>query len=158
MPPLMWQGEMRMKLITVASAALIFAMPVEAFPSDVGDSVTVAGWEINPGDEACQAFKIFEEYKTGKPVSLSIIYNARTQNPILSFSNTVATSVTDGQKVTLTIFLIHPKGAADDGWGEQPFTVRILDEDIFFNSSVLDKEILADFAKSETLAFFVSVS
>lgn len=140
-----------MKLAALIGAALMLA------PAAIARERKMVGdWIVVPNKTSCYALTLFNERDTGATSQLSIGYNAKTKLAMLSFSNSKATSVADGTKHQLEIFLVNPNGRSDDDWGAVEFTVVVEDSgERNFNSEVLDKQILDDVSKAKTLAFFV---
>lgn len=142
------------RLFGLVAALSLTSAPALASVYD-DDDVVVGVWQIGETNlTACYAVGSFSEYKTGESVSLSLVFDAKDQDALIMFSNTKATSITNGQKVDLGIAVLMPDGSVDDGWGEKPFTAKVIDGKIYFSSAILSKEILTDFAKASALAFF----
>ncbi len=118
------------------------------------ETVEIDGWRIVPSDESCFAMSMYDEHQTGMTTSLSIAYNAKTKLTLVTFSNTKATSIADGAKLNLEIFLNLPNRRYDDGWGTKQFTANVQDEIRFFISEPLEKVLLDDIAKATTIGFF----
>lgn len=136
-------------------AALIGATLLVA-PAAAREPVKVGNWDVTAFESGCVASNWYMEHNSKKASMLTIGYNSKAKTSVLSFTNSKATSLTDGTKIQLEIFLVNPDGKSDDGWGNKEFTASIIEDGpIHFTSAGLDKEILDDVTKAKMLAFFV---
>ncbi len=112
-------------------------------------------WEIYASDSgaSCGAIAIFDDDETDKPVALVIGFDAADQRVDLYFSNWTATSVDDDTTVDLDIVFLSNRDV-DDGWRDIEFRVAHADDgSVSFFSNNLNKQMLIDFAKHETILF-----
>jgi hypothetical protein len=137
-----------------AWAAIFLMYSAIPLSATAREPVEVGEWRIVPSDTSCFAMKLYDEHQTDRLVTLSVHYNAKTKLSLVSFSNTKATSVEHDQKIKLDIYLFNSGWRMDDGWGTKNFTVGVVEGGArYFNSEPLEKLLLDDVAKAQTISF-----
>lgn len=132
-------------------AALFVAQPAFA-----REDVEVGEWTIDALSETCTATSYYNEAATGNESHVAIHYNALKKYAFLSFTNSKATSLKEGDKVKLLVAFKYPNGDYDEDWGVGEFDVNVASQGSrFFSSPIYNVQMLEDFGRARLVGFFV---
>lgn len=107
------------------------------------------GWRIMSESDQCVAMRYYDDGDI-----LYINYQPKQNSTTVLITDADSTSLEDGQQIKL-----HPvfvgNGKVDDGWGAWNFTVSKGDRFISMFASFSARDMLADIAKNDTIAFSI---
>lgn len=140
---------MRKVLSALATLAIVLA-PGRTVAQDNDDPVVTYGtsgsWTINVGESNCYMLGSYDNDNR-----LFMSFDHRLDNVTLLFSDTATKALKNGDKRKISVVFVNP--GYDDGWGEEEFSVSILDGKTYFAAGFDADDMLKDLAKYETLAF-----
>jgi len=139
---------MGMKRILLAIAAFALAQPAVA-----REDVHVNGWLISEvTGKACKATSYFRNRETGNPSHVYISYSAVGKFVTVGFSNSKATSLKSGDKVSLRI-LMQPLSISEN-WIGREFHVGVIESGArYFWSEKLPVSTVENFARATAIGF-----
>jgi len=140
-----------MRVPILISGLLLISLSTVSSSQSQSPEDRIGGFSLYKNADNCT---ILASYSNGETVVLK--YNAKTKDATLGFTNKNATSLTEKDEKGIEVDFLNGR-KLDDGWGETNFSVTVeRDGSRLFVSQPLDPELLTDFAKNRTIAFFYS--